>query len=286
MRNVFLSILFSFLFLSHAQAQQLWTKDGRTISPAQVALGLVDGAEIITLTGYNNSVSTSEETYWPGSARYVWPTAATAVTVSGASANDDGDPVGTGCNTARIRYVNDEYDEVIETITLNGQTAVTLADETLGVNLVECMTAGTGLTNAGVIYAGTGTVTTGVPATVYNRVETGLGRSSSGFYYVPDERAVLLLDMDIGVTVSQINYVYLYRQITGGAFNLVSTFISQLDGSFPYRSFQHGPIYYPARSKLRLDGQSQTSNANGRANLTLLQIDTTKLDLTRYVPVQ
>mgnify|MGYP000889276529 CR=1 FL=1 len=278
--------LFSLALATSTAAQQIYTKDGKTVSPSQIALGLIDGAEVIHLQGFNNSVSTAEETYWPGSVRYVWPTTATAVTVSSASSNDDGDPVGTGCNTARIRYVNDEFDEVIETVTLNGQTAVTLADETLGVNSIECLTAGTGLTNAGVLYAGTSTVTAGVPATVYNRAEAGLGKSSSAFYFVPDDRVVLLMDLDIGVTVSQINYVFLYRQLTGGSFNLVATFISQLDGSFPYRSFQHGPILFPSRSKLRLDGLSQTSNANGRANLTLIQFDTTKLDLTRYIPVQ
>ena len=284
MRIIFsiIAILFAF----NASAQVLYTKDGRSISGPQVAMGLVDGAEIINLTGFNNSVSTSEETYWPGSSSFAWPTSATAATISSGSANDDGAPVGTGCNTARVRYINSTYDEVNEVLTLDGQTGVSLSATTLGVNLIECVAAGTGLTNAGNLYVGTGAVTTGVPATVYNRGDAGYARSGSAFYMVPDDRAVLLLDVDIGVTVAQINYAYLYKQIEGGAFNLIANFISQIDGSFPYRSFANGPIYYPARSKLRLNGVAGASNANGRANLTLLQFDTTKFDMTRFIPVQ
>lgn len=281
-----IAALFILLLANTVSAQILYTKDGKSISPAQIALGLADGAEVITLTGFNNSVSTSEETYWMGSSAFTWPTSATAATISSGSTSDDGSPVGTGCNTARVRYVDSNYDEVSEVLTLDGQTGVSLSATTLGVNLIECVAAGTGLTNAGNLYAGTGTVTTGVPATVYNRADAGFGRSGSAFYMVPDDRAVLLMDIDIGVTVAQINYAYLYKQINGGAFNLVANFISQIDGSFPYRSFAQGPIYYPARSKLRLNGVSQTSNANGRANLTLIQFDTTKYDLTRYIAVQ
>lgn len=283
--RLILSILL-ILISNVASAQLLYSKDGSAISATQVAMGLVSGAEIITLTGFNNSVSTSEETYWMGSSAFTWPTSATAATISSGSTNDDGSPVGTGCNTARVRYVNSTYDEVNEVLTLDGQTGVSLSATTLGVNLIECVAAGTGLTNAGVIYVGTGTVTAGVPATVYNRADAGFGRSGSAFYMVPDDRAVLLLDIDIGVTVAQINYAYLYKQIEGGAFNLIANFISLLDGGFPYRSFAQGPIYFPARSKLRLNGVSQTSNANGRANITLLQFDTTKYDLTRIVSVQ
>jgi len=46
-------------------------------------------------------------------------------------------------------------------------------------------TAGTSLANEGIIYIGTGTVTSGVPATIYNVIAAGFNNATSSQYTVP-----------------------------------------------------------------------------------------------------
>ena len=59
--------------------------------------------------------------------------------------------------------------------------------------------AGTGGANAGVIYAGTGTVTTGVPANVYASVNgvTGANQSLMALWTVPAGYTAYILQYDI-----------------------------------------------------------------------------------------
>jgi hypothetical protein len=73
------------------------------------------------------------------------------------------------------------YVEQTELITLNGQTPVTTANSYLRVNGMSALTG----TVAGSIYLGSGTVTSGVPATVYARIINGNNRTEMGLYTVP-----------------------------------------------------------------------------------------------------
>jgi hypothetical protein len=46
-------------------------------------------------------------------------------------------------------------------------------------------TAGTSLANEGIIYIGSGTVTSGVPATIYNVIAAGFNNATSSQYTIP-----------------------------------------------------------------------------------------------------
>ena len=91
------------------------------------------------------------------------------------------------------------YDEINETVTLNGQTAVNTTKEYLRINRMVVRSAGTGGSNAGVIYAGTGTVTTGVPANVYASVNgvTGANQSLMALWTVPAGYTAYILQYDV-----------------------------------------------------------------------------------------
>lgn len=67
-------------------------------------------------------------------------------------------------------------------IALNGQTAVVSTNTYLMVTQLEVLTVGSGGANAGVIYAGIGTITTGVPATQYLNILAGAGVSRLGSF--------------------------------------------------------------------------------------------------------
>jgi hypothetical protein len=108
---------------------------------------------------------------------------ASVLKISSASANDTS--AGTGARTLLISGLNANYDEISETVILNGQTAVNTVNSYLRVFSLKILTAGSGGSNAGIVYAGTGTVTSGVPATVYAQIEIGYNDSAMAIWTVP-----------------------------------------------------------------------------------------------------
>jgi hypothetical protein len=141
------------------------------------------GHRVVNVFGYNADVDTALETVWPQGGVLTRPAAALAMTVSSSDANDDA--AGTGARTVVIQGLDADYNEVSETVTLDGQTAVTMTVEMIRVNYMYVASAGSNNTAAGVIYVGTGVVTAGVPATIYNMIAVGYNASLTGSYTVP-----------------------------------------------------------------------------------------------------
>lgn len=149
----------------------------------QVARGQIQGHSVIQVFGYNPDVDTSEESVWPADGVVPHPTVAAVLKISSSSANDTA--AGTGARTVFIEGVNGDYNVVSDTITLDGQTAVNTVNEYLFVNRFFVLTAGSGGKNAGNINAGTGVVTSGVPAVLYDLIGTGNNNRTTAHYCVP-----------------------------------------------------------------------------------------------------
>ena len=150
----------------------------------QVARGLIPGHSAITVFGYNPDVDTSEESVWPNGGTVPHPTAASVLKVSSTDAAD-ASPSGTGARTVLITGLNGSFNEVSETIVLNGQTAVNTVNSYLYVNGLTVTSVGSGGANAGDINVGTGTVTAGVPAVLYDMIAIGYNNRTTGHYCVP-----------------------------------------------------------------------------------------------------
>lgn len=151
----------------------------------QVSRGQIQGHSNVIVFGYNADVDTSEESVWPDGGLVPHPAAASVLKISSSDTNDDGDPVGTGARTVYIEGLDGDYNVVSETVTLNGQTEVNTTNSYLYVNQFYVLTVGSGGSNAGVIYAGTGTVTAGVPAVVYDLIAVGYNNRTTAHYCVP-----------------------------------------------------------------------------------------------------
>lgn len=149
----------------------------------QVARGQIQGHQGIIIFGYNPDVDTSEESIWPDGGTIPHPTAASVLKISSSDANDTS--AGTGARTVLVSGLDGDYNTVTETVTLNGQTAVNTTNSFLYVNAFYVLTAGSGGQNAGVIYAGTGTVTAGVPAVIYDLIAAGYNNRTTAHYCVP-----------------------------------------------------------------------------------------------------
>lgn len=151
----------------------------------QVARGQITWHRGVFIFGVNNSVpaSATPGTVWAGGGSYAFPAAATVMNISSSSANDTS--AGTGARTVLIEGLDGSYNEISETVTLNGQTAVNTLNSYLRINNLEVQSVGSGATAAGTIYAGTGTVTAGVPATIYSLIVLGYNASTQAVYTVP-----------------------------------------------------------------------------------------------------
>jgi hypothetical protein len=148
----------------------------------QVARGQIQAHSLVTIAGYNSDVDTAWEMITPvGNLSY--PAAALQMTVSSADADDTS--AGTGARTVLITGLDSNYAVISETVTMNGQTAVTTTNSFLRINAMLVTTAGTSLANEGIIYIGSGTVTSGVPATIYNVIAAGFNNATSSQYTIP-----------------------------------------------------------------------------------------------------
>jgi hypothetical protein len=162
----------------------------------EVAANNVEGASLWLSNGSNQAVGTSFETLWEEGGIYTYPSSASTMTVSSDDANDTS--AGTGARTVLISGLDTNYLEIQETVTLNGTSGVTTTNEFLRINGIRVATAGSGETNAGSIFVGTGTVTAGKPANVFSEVYIGDGIAHEGFYTVPANKALHILEIEFG----------------------------------------------------------------------------------------
>lgn len=158
---------------------------GGTFEPfgLQVARNQIQGHTDIIVFGYNPDLDQTEESIWPNGGTVPHPTTASVLKISSTSANDTA--AGTGARTVFISGVNGSFDTVSETVILNGQTEVNTVNLYLYVNEFYTLTVGSGGANAGDVNAGTGTVTAGVPALLYDMIYVGFNQRTTAHYCVP-----------------------------------------------------------------------------------------------------
>jgi hypothetical protein len=176
--------------------------------------------------GFNPDVDDSLETVWAQGGLYSYLASASVLKVSSSSTADTS--AGTGARTVELFGLDTNYDEINETVTLNGQTAVNTTKEYLRINRMVVRSAGTGTQNAGVIYAGTGTVTTGVPANKYATIAIGDNQTVMALWTVPRGYAAYLLQTDITVATTQNNKyctVHLVSRPDGEVFQIKDKFV-------------------------------------------------------------
>ena len=149
----------------------------------QVSRGQIQGHRNVTVFGFNPDVDTTQVSVWPLPSLITFPASAIQMTVSSTSANDTA--AGTGARTVVVQGLDANYNEVTETVTLNGQTAVTMTASLLRVNYAYVRTAGSSNSAEGDIYIGTGTVTAGVPATAYDIIKFDYNNTTTGSYTIP-----------------------------------------------------------------------------------------------------
>ena len=222
----------------------------------QVARGQIPGHKLKFKFGTNGAVGDTEETIWAEGGLYVYPTSATQMTVSSSSADDTA--AGTGARTINIEGLDADYNEVSEYIILNGQTPVTTVNSYLRINRGIVLTAGSGGKNAGIIRAGTGTVTSGVPANVFLSIDgDGDNQTLMCLWTVPAGYTAFLVQTNVSTGNSSNTPALLRTTIVarphGGVFNTAERITlkdgNQLQGyNFPLRFTEKTDLEVRAQS--------------------------------------
>jgi len=168
-----------------------------------IARGFTKGHKALYKFGYNPDVNGEEETVWAQGGNMTYPTSAVTMFVSSTSANDANG--GTGANSILIQGLDENYDEIEETVFLNGQTQVATQLAYLRVYRAFVTLAGTGGTSGGTIYVGSSGATGGVPnTTVYANLSFG-NQTQIAAYTVPAGYTLYLDDVNFTAALSQSN---------------------------------------------------------------------------------
>jgi hypothetical protein len=238
----------------------------------QVARGQISYHESFCQFGINTAVGTSNETVWIGSNTYTFPSSASVLKISSSSAND-ASPSGTGAQTIQIQGLNAAYEAVSETVSLNGQTAVNTTNSYLRVNKMIVLTAGSGGTSVGNIYAGTGDVTDGVPAVVVNQTGILANETESGFYTVPAGYTayINMWTMSSGnTTADEWTRFTLRIRPLGGVFGIKAQY--HIPASGIYECVAAYPLPIPEKADLEILAATSDGSASASTQLQMVLI--------------
>lgn len=233
----------------------------------QVSRGQVAWHQAVVVFGYNSDIDTAVETVWPYGGLLSFPAAALQMKVSSSNANDTA--AGTGARTVYIAGLDASHNEISETVTLNGQTAVLTTNSYLHINEAYVVSAGSLNGAAGDIYIGTGVVTAGVPATVYDIIAYDYNKRITGSYTVPAGYTAYLEQGLFSSGSSAGGTSVTGRLITRGTndIRLTSAIVTLNNGSADY-AFEY-PIVIPEKTTVEAQAFA-TANNNAASSMFIL----------------
>lgn len=125
-------------------------------------------------SSYNPLVGTTEATIWPKNTAYVFPVAATQMTLYSTSTLDTTQAV-------LVDGLDANYEEISEVLVLNGQVGALSVKSYLRVNALTVLVD----SPIGNISFGTGVATAGLPANTYAYINAGDNITNAAVYTVP-----------------------------------------------------------------------------------------------------
>lgn len=150
-------------------------------SEVAVAHGLLYGYQLVNKFGENADVDAAED-IWDGGGNYTgFPTTGSAETVTLISSSASDTSNGTGMRTATVFGLDGNYNQVQETVTLNGTLGATTTQTFWRVHRITGITAGSSGTNVGTITTRHTTTT----ANVFSVMPIGAGQSRSTAFTIP-----------------------------------------------------------------------------------------------------
>jgi hypothetical protein len=204
----------------------------------QVNRGLTNGIQFINQFGKNGDAAAGD-TVEIGQNALAFPATAEIVNVVSTSTDDDGDPEGVGAFTVLISGIDENYDVVEETVTLDGTTNAPTTTKYWFINTAKVVTASTA---AGAI--GTITITSAAAGTpLLATIAIGSNRMQSANYMVPrDYNGYFNLPQVtfINVNNNAQSEVVLYKRNFGGVDELLVDWLLQAGATGDYQPKSFG----------------------------------------------
>ena len=195
---------------------------------------------------FNPALGTAA-TITPQGGAYQWPTAVFQPVVASSNAVDAA--AGTGARTIRVSYLDGDYAEQSEIVTLNGTTNVTMAaEDVLRIQDVRVVTAGSGGVTAGNITVKNADATVGYIGAGYNC-------NRQGVFTVPAGRRLFIVGVKLSATHTASNKraILAITRRTGAIFNTLWE-AAMPDGAFE-ESFSF-PLILPEKTDFFCRGVS------------------------------
>lgn len=232
-----------------------------------VALGLQSGVAAVNKFGRNTDIDIGTEDIWATGG--TWAAPATASVVNFVSADAADAAAGTGVRTISVTGLDSNYDEITETVTMNGVTPVATANGYWIIHRLIALTAGSGGTNAGII---TGTsAAAGTPVLI--SMLAGMGQSQFGLYQVPRNKTLLILKMGASSTTTGTVNVAIFAKPFGGVFNLKRNYSVNSTGSSSVQHEFTPPLKFTEKTIVKLTGTASSNNSDVSADWDGLLID-------------
>jgi hypothetical protein len=236
----------------------------------QVARGQITGHDVDLISGISGTVGTSYTTVWSQNTVYAYLSTASVMEISSSNANDTA--AGTGAQTVSIYGLDASYNMINETVSMNGQTAVNTVNSYLRVFHLAVVTAGSGGAAAGTIYAGTGAVTSGVPAVIYG-VYTSANGATAAVWSVPAGYTAYITSYASGygsATANANGTIALLVRPFGSVFDTASQ-LKVSNGSQGWIGFQY-PLEVAEKSDIEIRATSSTAGASVTAEFQVVYI--------------
>ena len=227
----------------------------------QVARGQISFHEFVHKFGFYDSVTTSLTTIWSQGGVYSYLSAASTLYISSSSTDDAA--AGTGARTVTVSGLDNNFDEKVETVTLNGQSGVELNGGTwMRVNRIVVNTAGSGGANAGILYVGTeATPSSGVPTNKYATVAAGDNQTLMMIYTIPRGYTGYVTQKDVSASSSAGKFAILslVARPFGGVFNVKDRVLSSQGYSsivYPY------PLKFTEKTDLEIRAKADSAGGS------------------------
>ena len=236
-----------------------WPKRIYDHTDLAISRGHTLGYRTLYKFGYNPDVNGDEETVWEQGGNYPWLDSAVTMFVSSTSVNDTSG--GSGANTILIQGLDENYVEIEETVTLNGQTQVTTQLSYLRIYRAFVTLAGSSGTSGGIIYVGSSGATGGVPnGTVYANLSIG-NQTQIAAYTVPAGHTLYLDEINITAALSlankRVNASFHTRDFGSNVFR--TRFINVLQSSQLKQLFKY-PQEFAEKTDVEVRVSTNTSN--------------------------
>jgi len=191
----------------------------------------------VNVFGYNQTIGTAFETVWDDGGSYVYPTSALIMDVVSTSASDT--------MNVFIDGLDINYNQITETVTLTGTSAVTTTTAFYRINRATIL-AGSNVGNISISNGGTN----------YAFIGAGIGSTQACIYTVPAGHSAYFVRFDIiSATANQNKYVSFRNVLTTNTGRILrvgegtmATNQVSLDRQVPFKIAEKTDFHYEAKS--------------------------------------